>query len=834
MTKAQPVKRSSSNTGTRGKGTYASRACSVCKRKKIKCDEVKPACGSCAASGRSGECAWTGESARKPRTEAHFEAMRRRADALERYSNILESMLEKCQREHGGTYKDGESYLQFRPKDYGDENMEYEEIEGEFSTDTDGIITAEICVSAQNLTLDERDLVFYGNAAPFRFASTSITLPKHISIIPDVEIDFSARYMLLVDGADQTHYDPDFDWSRYLPLQVPLDRREHDRVLDLLFKFFSSWCMRIVPVLFLRDMYRYLSVHRTVSPPKTSHYSPMLHNALLAVATGFSDDPQIRDYKARKYFADEAKRLMDFEIQRPNVSVVHALSMLGSFHSSSGEQGLGYVYFGIGCRVSQALGLNVDCSAWVESGLITTHDMYDRNWAYWTTFTQEMCWCLYVGRDFNLLISTEESSIPVSYVDAEYDQIPWEHPSANIAPQPNYLSTTFAATCALMNIARRVMAVVNSLHVSSHRRTVKDEQISSIDLQLHAWKGQLPAEIDITLANKTTSTPHKLVLHLSFWWTFILLHRPFFHRKKRSDTTARDIDHVKLCKRAADNIMNLFGIYRSLYTLRYMALTPVQIVFAAGTVYVLLAVQATSGHRVAKKELETYVGRAELCIQYLTEIGGSWKCASDIADILTSLVATQLRPAIERKTIKSLNVGKQSMKEGLELSAPAPYSSIDEEDMNVSSSSGLSTTPSYAPISSNFDEFVDSCFDTSFLSELSTSIPSFSSPLQPSPSYLAWPSAFSSSIVSEAGPINTTDSDLFNLLHADLTSSATSLPNSLILQELPSLSSTPSFTSMETAGFLAMLGGESISHTPCIPPFSSTEYTEYIGNNYLN
>ncbi|KAJ3799488.1 hypothetical protein GGU11DRAFT_679358, partial [Lentinula aff. detonsa] len=613
MTKAQPVKRSSSNAGTRGKGTYASHACNVCKRKKIKCDENKPACGSCEASGRSEECAWSGESARKPRTEAHFEAMRRRADALERYANILESMLQKCQREHGGTFRDGQSYLQFRPKDYGDEKMEYEEIEGESGSSDGDDMTAEICVSAQSLTvsrfahgvqcqLDERDLVLYGNVAPFRFANTATTLPTHISIIPDVETDFGARYMLLIDGADQSYYDLKFDWSRYLPSQVPLDRKEHDRILDLLFKFFTSWCMRIVPVLFLRDMHRYLSVHRSQTPPKTSHYSPMLHNALLAVAAGFSDKPQVREYKARKCFADEAKRLMESEVQRPNVSVVHALSMLGSFHSSSGEQGLGYVYFGIGSRVSQALGLNVDCSAWVKSGLITTHDMYDRNWAYWTTFTQEICWCLYVGRDSNLLTSSEESSIPVPYVDQRYDQILWEHPSANIAPQPNYLSTTFAATCELMTIARRVLGVVNSLHVSSHRREVKDEQISSIE--------------------------------------YVLI---------SANATSREIDHIKLCKRAADNIMDLLGIYRALYTLRYVPVTPVQIVFAAGTIYVLLAVQATTGLRVAKKELKTYIGRAELCIQYLMEIGRSFKCASDIAEILKGLIVTQLRPVLERK-----------------------------------------------------------------------------------------------------------------------------------------------------------------------------------------
>ncbi|KAJ4496122.1 hypothetical protein C8J55DRAFT_545420 [Lentinula edodes] len=828
MTKVQLVKRTSSSAGTRGKGTYASRACSVCKRKKIKCDEVRPSCGSCEASGRREECAWTGESARKPRTEAHFEAMRRRTDALERYANILESMLEKCQREHGGTYQDNQSYLQFRPKDYGDEKMEYEEIEGESNLDGDDI-TAEICVSAQNLTLDERGLVFYGNAAPFRFANTFCTLPKHVSIIPDAEINLSERYMLLVDGADPTHYDPLFDWSRYLPSQVPLTRQEHDRVLDLLFKFFTSWCMRIVPVLFLRDMYRYLSVHRSQTPPKTSHYSPMLHNALLAVATGFSDNPEIRNFKARNFFADQAKRLMESEVQRPNVSVVHALSMLGSFHSSSGEQGLGYVYFGIGSRVSQALGLSVDCSAWVKSGLITTHDMYDRNWAYWTTFTQEVCWCLYVGRDFSLLTTSEGNPIPVPYVDAEFDQISWEHPSANIAPQPNYLSTTFAATCELMNIARKVMAVANSLHVSSHRREVKDEQISSIDLQLHAWKGKLPTEIDITQANKNTSTPHKLMLHLSFWWTFILLHRPFFHRRRRPDTTLRDIDHVKLyiqlCRRAADNIMDLLGIYRSLYTLRYVPVTPVQIVFAAGTVYILLAVQATRGLRVAKKDLQMYVGRADLCVQYLAEIGRSWKCASDIADILRGLIAMQLSPVLEKKTIESSNAEKQGR-----LNLSTSTSSIERDKKVISSLSD--TSPSSATMNFTLDGFTSSYPDATFFSE------SASPSIAPSSSYLAWLSSttFPSSMP-EAGPSNTANYDLSNLSQGDVTHSSISSPlsiNSFIMHGFPILDSTPAppITSMETAGFLAMLGGESISHGPCIPPFSSMDYIEMNSVNH--
>ncbi|KIK68195.1 hypothetical protein GYMLUDRAFT_237288 [Collybiopsis luxurians FD-317 M1] len=872
----------------RGKGTYASRACNVCKRKKVKCDEIKPVCGTCEASGRSEECAWTGESARKPRTEAHFEAMRKRAEALERYANILESMLERCRKEHGGTFsKDGHEYLQFRPKEYGYygsgdvEGFEEGEEVG-IGTDGEDDATAEICVSTENLTLDERGLVLYGIAAPFRFANTNKF--DHVSIIPDVELDLGARYMLMVEGADLAHYNPDFDWSRYLPPQVPLDRKEHDRVLDLLFKFFTSWCMRIVPVLFLRDMYRYLNIPRTQTPPKTSHYSPMLHNALLALATGFSDNPAIRDYRARKYFADEAKRLMESEVQRPNVSVIHALSILGSFHSSNGEQGLGYVYFGIGIRVSQALGLSVDCSAWVKSGRITTHDMYDRNLTYWMMHTQSACWDIYVGRDFNVLNSSEGSSIPVPYVDAAYDQLPWSHPSAEryIAPQPSYLSTTFAATCELMNIAGRVMGVINSLHISSNRREVKDEQISSIDLQLHAWKGALPTELDITLANKNTSTPHKLVLHLAFWWMFILLHRPFFHRKRRTtqDASSREIDHVKICKRAADSIMDLLGIYRSLYTLRYVPVTPVQIAFAAGTVYILLAVQATTGLRVAKKELETYVAQAELCIQYLTEIGKSWKCSEEIADILRGLVRTQLRPVLERRAIKDREREKDKGKErekdeevrahaGTAPSAtgrttnaigPGQWSPSTTESPEVvdkfnftPSSSGSGSLSPPKIFGSSPSQSIDPAYSTFFSNATLSSASAPNSHLRTS--YATTPSSSSllaDTFASSTG-LPTPHNDFFNdmLFETDLSPSSphagiSQSTGSFILQGLPGFGNTspdapdththththrhpntPSdpfsgIFSMETAGFLAMLGGETMGHAPCIPPFSSS------------
>jgi len=73
------------------------------------------------------------------------------------------------------------------------------------------------------------------------------------------------------------------------------------------------------------------------------------------------------------------------------------------------------------------------------------------------------------------------------------------------------------------------------------------------------------------------------MLHSMYWLSFILLHRPFFQRRKRFISGAdKDIDHVKLCKRAADNIMDLLHIWDQRHGVRYCPVTLGQAIFSSG------------------------------------------------------------------------------------------------------------------------------------------------------------------------------------------------------------------------------------------------------------
>ena len=118
------------------------------------------------------------------------------------------------------------------------------------------------------------------------------------------------------------------------------------RLLDLLFRFCTSWCFRVIPSLFFRDMQRALTLPPSAPIPRLSHYSPMLHNALLALATAYSDDPRVHDIEFRRMFARCAKSYIEKDCLTPNVCFVSALSLLSTFHSSRGEQSLGYLYAG--------------------------------------------------------------------------------------------------------------------------------------------------------------------------------------------------------------------------------------------------------------------------------------------------------------------------------------------------------------------------------------------------------------------------------------------------------------------------------------------------------
>ncbi|KAJ7255438.1 hypothetical protein B0H12DRAFT_532694 [Mycena haematopus] len=661
----------------RSRGPYSTQACNICRMRKSKCDGVKPVCGSCAGTCREDECSWGNIAPKKPRTEAHFESLRKRVDTLQAYVDLLEGRLAKC------VCQDVSSHLQFRPQRPEDQSGE----EGGDSDidvlDSDEEITQDLTVPIQRLKSEDGPLL---HGAYFKAANTAKSKGSRVS---EVVEDPTASYVLQVDGVDISRSHPDIDWSRHLPPEVAMERREHDKIFDLAFKFHTMF--PIIPSLFFRDMYRALSVPRSEEPPATPHYSPMLHNAVLSLASVLSDNRYLRDLKTRQHFVQAAQMCFDFK--KPDHTMVHALAFIATFYTDCGDRIPAELYFAMSTRLCIILDLGFDASQWVKAGLITHDEMTARNWAHWNIISLDIIWALFWGRDFS---GPLPRNTPMPFIDSYIDQIPWYYAPAKTAPQASYLTFVLYETAALCMIACQIAEVVNHFRPSARpNATQTAEKVTKIDLELNNWKSQLPPQLDITLVNRDSSTPHRLMLHLAYWWCLIILHRPFFNRRmqpiQKSDP---EVDHVKLCIRAAENVLELVETWSSLYTLRFSTFKMAGVIFSAGTVFFLRALQATGSSRTAHGVLNTALAQVEMCIRYLHEMGSTWSSAMRSGDMLQTILNDRLKPVITRRLAhrgELIPAAAASLPE-----IPAAVSALDAANRLPTEPSPL-FTPSYAP-----------------------------------------------------------------------------------------------------------------------------------------
>ena len=105
--------------------------------------------------------------------------------------------------------------------------------------------------------------------------------------------------------------------------------------------------------LFHRDMRDCLS-RGTISDWRKAHYSPLLHNAMLATSLGFLDDPVMRAIDVRRQYAAHGARFLHAEMERPMISTIYGLILLARFYGATSASELGYMYSGMALRCAQS------------------------------------------------------------------------------------------------------------------------------------------------------------------------------------------------------------------------------------------------------------------------------------------------------------------------------------------------------------------------------------------------------------------------------------------------------------------------------------------------
>ncbi|KAK0218096.1 fungal-specific transcription factor domain-containing protein [Armillaria fumosa] len=626
----------------RKRKSHVSRACNACRRRKSKCDAIKPKCGTC--SLYNDDCQYTTEQdGRKPVTKPYVDALKQRIRVLEfllRERGIEEftSLTESQPLVHGLVYEDTTAG--------GSPNDLDAEPEDESS---DAFSVNDFGINRLKIDDDTGELRQYGPTSAFMHlpepSISSSSASKPLSATP---LGAPSPYSI---SSPEYSESTDFDWSRNLPVANGFDRHVHDELIDMFFAYFNSWCYWVEPTLFKRDMTACLSFSAVPPLARTSQYSGLLHNAILSLAANYSDHACFGPCDRGAVFASKAKRAIDSEAESPMLSTVAGLMLLGSYHSGTARHGLGYMYAGMGLRMSQTLGLGIDCSKWIQKRLITEFFKDDRDHTYYMCYIQDKLWGFYVGRSPTLKMSENETPLP--RINKERDAALWmpvqltsqptitadeseEDPvSMGVDPElqdiciPSYASTNFLWTCKLAYISERVADVVYHLRANiSSART--QNLVSDLDIQLEKWYADLPESL--ALSSKNSNPPHVIMLHAMYYFVVILLHRPFYLRGSSHGNGFA----VSRCSKASSRIVQLLDLYCGCPGLRYAPITLTQITFTAGTTHLLGAV--TQGNGRTEKQTAASLEGAKTCLRALQVMGRSWQCAIQSGEILSRLL----------------------------------------------------------------------------------------------------------------------------------------------------------------------------------------------------
>ena len=154
-----------------------------------------------------------------------------------------------------------------------------------------------------------------------------------------------------------------------------------DHLVTLYFTWSHPFYTLFSKELFLEDM----------TKGRNKYCSPLLVNALLAVACAYSDRPEARSNPADPntvgdHFFEEARRLL-YENESSNLTTVQALALMGLREASCSRDSIGFQYAGRCTRMLIELGLHVSFGS--AGDKIEPTELEARKYTFWGCFVVE-------------------------------------------------------------------------------------------------------------------------------------------------------------------------------------------------------------------------------------------------------------------------------------------------------------------------------------------------------------------------------------------------------------------------------------------------------------
>ncbi|KAI8994086.1 fungal-specific transcription factor domain-containing protein [Trametes punicea] len=353
---------------------------------------------------------------------------------------------------------------------------------------------------------------------------------------------------------------------------------------------------------------------------------------------GERQDAEDRWVSATEY-AVCARRILDTMYHESRSSTVQALVLLGMREFGIGSLEEGWLHIGMAIRMALDLGMNRDPDKWTHDGreLFTEKEKEIRKRIWWSCCIADKFSALSLGR--TILVHEGDMSTPLPEIPPNDREKMWQPSTVDprygtIAPVSGAYAAYLRHISSLYIITGEILAKV--YRVSRERITPPRELRQKLYHRLLQWAFELPEHLDYSVkSSRPCPAPHVLAMHVQYWASVLLLHRPFIPKGAdlaRFNSPSLDPDPAPwesydICQSAASQVASFAMLYHETYDLRWGPPFMANCIQAAGL--------ATHFFAVKYKPLDTQASVGlQKCINALVGMEATWTTALRVRHLI--------------------------------------------------------------------------------------------------------------------------------------------------------------------------------------------------------
>ncbi|TFK83713.1 hypothetical protein K466DRAFT_665640 [Polyporus arcularius HHB13444] len=378
-----------------------------------------------------------------------------------------------------------------------------------------------------------------------------------------------------------------------------------------------------------------------VRPERPQRLSKLLLLAMFAYAASHLDPTEnaagdLQD-PANEY-SRRARVILDAIYHESRSATVQALILLGTREFGIGSLEEGWLHIGMATRMALDLGLNRNPDKWMHNGreLFTEKEKSIRKRIWWSCCLADKFSALFLGRTIGIHegdFSTPLLDIPADDADKMWQPCPPDPLGGRVAPVPanytgyfHYLSSLFVITgevlAKIYRVSRATAIPSRALREQLHQRLLQ-------------WHLELPEHLNYSIkSNRPCPAPHILAMHIQYWATVILTHRPFIPKGSdlaRQGSPSLDPDPVPwesydMCQSAASQVASFALLYHEKYNMRWAPPFLANCIQAAGVMSVVVL-------RYKPLDTQASVGLTK-CISALSGMERTWTSALRVRHLI--------------------------------------------------------------------------------------------------------------------------------------------------------------------------------------------------------